>query len=775
MARGTLHPAGNLPAELTSLVGRRAELAEVRRLWSGSRLVTITGPGGVGKTRLALQVGRAAHAAFPDGVWLVALDDVTQPDLLTSTVAAALGEPGLAGTGSVEVADGIGDRQMLLILDNCEHVIDACAKLVAELLAHCPNLRVLATSREALRVEGEVLFAVPPLSLPGPREHVPPGAGRRFDAVALFVERATAANPAFALTPADERVVLDVCAQLDGLPLAIELAAAGSRFLPLEAVAEWAQDPPAGAALGHRTGPARHRTLHATMSYSYQLCSPPARILWARLSVFRGGADLDAIDTVCGGNGLRAPEVRSALLELVDQSVVVFDGTRYRMLETIRQFGAAHLRPEERRVRRAHRDLFAALAVELERGWFGPDQPALLRRVLDHRGNVRAALEFCLGEPGESGAGLRLASALWSFWAVCAAPREGRMWLDRLLDADDRPGPEQIAALWVNGCLTALDGDLAASRALLDRCREEAAKAGDRSGLAHALVFRGQTELLAGQADLAITHLEEAVRRERELGDDNPYLVTALVMLGAALCPCGRLERAAEVLEEARSRCSARREQLLHARALVLLGLIALLGERVADAVRLLKEALHRAHAIENRVDVVSTVEFLAWAALAEHDAERGARLMAASEVLSRPIGRHLLGFQWLLRQRDEHLRQARDILGPRAFEAATQAGQHLTDDEIVAEALGEKTRPADAPAVDLPLTAREREIAELVAAGKTNKEIAAELVISRRTADAHVQNILAKLGFSSRTQIVALLASMAKANARLGTKQVAE
>ncbi|MEV5541860.1 LuxR C-terminal-related transcriptional regulator [Saccharopolyspora shandongensis] len=770
MVRGDSRPAGNLPAELTSLVGRRAEAAEVRRLWSGSRLVTLTGPGGVGKTRLALQVGRTARGAFPDGVWLVALDEVTQPDLLASTVASALGEPGLAGTCNATVAGYIGAQHMLLILDNCEHVINSCAKLITELLVRCPNLRVLATSREALRIEGEALYAVPPLSLPGPGQQVAPGEAARFDAVELFLERALALNPRFTFSAADEQCVIALCERLDGLPLAIELAAAGTRLLPLGALADWAKAPPSEQVFGGRTAPSRHQTLRATMDYSYRLCSPHAQTLWARFSVFRGGADLDAVEAVCGGNVLPPQQVRPALVELIDKSVVVFDGFSYRMLETIRQFGLEHLRAagEEDVIRRAHRDQVAALAVEVEGGWFGPDQQALLRRVRTDQANLRAALEFCLTERAEAGAGLRLASALWAFWLGCGVPGEGRRWLDRLLAADDRPTRERVTALWVNGCLTAMDGDIPAGLALFEQCQRLAARFQDQAGLAHALSQQGLAKLYAGRSEDAITDLEEAVRRERGLGQPNPYLAEALVDLGVALCYRDRLDRAVEVLQEARLLCSAHREQWLQSWALVFLGLAALIDERVPEAVALIKDALRRKRTLEDGMGMAHAVEILAWAALADHDEERAARLLAASEVLSRPVGPHLYGHHRLLQWRDHYLQQARDILGPRAFEEAAQFGRHLASDDVIAYALGEKPAPASVavePSANLPLTPREHEIAHLVAVGRTNKDIAAELVISRRTAEAHVQNILTKLGFSSRTEIAALFSAMSKAS----------
>jgi len=765
MVRGSPRATGNLPQEFTTLVGRRFESSEVRRLLARSRLTTLIGPGGVGKTRLALHVAQNTRAAFPDGVWLLALADVTQPDLLPSIALSTLGKLGPAGNGAVAVVDQLGDRQLLLVLDNCEHLTEACAKLATELLRGCPNVRVLATSREALRIDGETQYLVPPLSFPEPG--VPQaGAAVRSDAVALFVDRAAAFNPEFVLRGEDEQAVVALCQRLDGLPLAIELAAAGTRLVPIAQLLSWANDPSLAPALGRRTAPSRHRTLRATMEYSYQLCSDHARTLWARMSVFRGGAELDAIEAVCGGEGLPRTQVRSPLAELVDKSIATFDGARYRTLETIRQFGEECLGGlgEEPAVRRAHRDRYAELATEVEAGWFGPDQPALLGRVAQDLANVRAALEFCVAEKGEAGVGLRMASALWPFWLGCGLPGEGRRWLDRLLAADEKPTGERVTALWVAGYLAAVDGDVPAGLALVDACRQLADRFHDEVGIARAAQKRGFCGLLEGGTAEAVADLESAVRLERKLGDDNPYLAEALLYLGSALCYEGSLDRAADVLEEARAITLGHGEQLFLSWILVHLGLVALLDQRVSDAAALVSDALTRKRALEDTLGITFAVEILGWTALASGDAERSARLLAASETMSTSLGGYLAGNKQMLEWHRQYVRQARELLGRRAFEAATDYGRGLAADQVIDYALGETTAAKDAtpnPWGDLPLTPREREIAQLVAAGKTNKDIAADLVIAHRTVDTHVENILTKMGFTSRTQIAALLSAL--------------
>jgi len=763
MARGTSKATGNLPEDVTSLVGRRAEAADLKLLLTRSRMVTLTGPGGVGKTRLALHVARASRAAFQDNVWLLALDEVTQPDLLPSIVMSTLGMPGPAGTGIVEVTAHLRDRELLLIMDNCEHLADDCAKLASELLRSCPSLRVLATSREPLRIDGEAVYRVPPLSLPEPGAALGIGAAA-FEAVALFLERAAALNPGFAVREDQEQALIALCQGLDGLPLAIELAAAGSRSVPIEDLSAWAADPLVAPAFGKRTSPSRHQTLLATMEYSYRLCSEDARILWARMAVFRGGADLDAVAEVCAGERLPPKRVPAVLTELIDKSIATFDGRRYRMLETIRQFGAEHLRSlgEQHATQKSHRDYFAELAKEVSGGWFGPDQPALLTRVLADQANVRAALEFCLSQESEAAVGLRMASELWPAWIGCGLPGEGKHWLVRLLAASSGADVERATALWVAGYLTTALAEFSEGLALLDQSLQLAGQLGHQPSIAHATQRRGLNQLVQGQTETAIHDLEKAVRLERELGDDNPHLAEALLYLGMAECYRESFDVASGILEEARSLCARKGEQLFLSWTLLGLGLVALMKERVPEAVALLKDGLIRKQALDDRVGLPYAVEMLAWAALLRGDAERSALLLAGGETMSRQLGPHLAGNHRMLRWHGEYVQQAKDALGSRAYDAAAEHGRRLAFDQLVDVAL-EKTVPsprASGADADLPLTPREREICGLLATGMTNKEIAAKLVISPRTAETHVDHILSKLNFTSRSQVVALFAA---------------
>ncbi|MPY46091.1 AAA family ATPase, partial [Streptomyces phyllanthi] len=395
---GALSGAGNLPAALTTFVGRRRDIAEIRRRLGAARLLTLTGVGGVGKTRLALEAAAAARKGFADGVWLVDLAPVRDPSAVAGATATALGVPDLGARPVLDQLTGhLARRRALIVLDNCEHLVDACAELAETLLSGAPELRVLATSRRTLGIAGEHVFTVPPLSVPD-------------EAVELLLDRASAIRPEFRVTGTNRDAVTRLCARLDGLPLAIELAASRLRTLTVEQLADRVEDRFALLTGGSRTARPRQRTLRALIDWSYELCGPAERLLWNRLSVFAGGFDLDAAEGVCSGDGVPRHEVLDLLDRLVAQSVVLtteHEGTaRYRMLETIRQYGRERLAEygadEERRLLRRHRDHFLSLAEHLAADWYGPGQEEALARLRTEHGNLRVALEY---EYGSQGAG----------------------------------------------------------------------------------------------------------------------------------------------------------------------------------------------------------------------------------------------------------------------------------------------------------------------------------------------------------------------------------
>lgn len=762
MTRQAQQRTGNLPVDVTSLVGRRSETVEVRKLMGRSRIVTLTGPGGVGKTRLALHVARRSAASFPAGVWFISLAEVPRPELVIPTIMSVLEfGPGLKR----ELAEQIGDRRLLLVLDNCEHLTESCAEVATALLSACPGLSLLATSRESLRIAGETVFAVRALSVPRPGEEDRSGGGGRRDAVSLFIERAQLANPDLIIDAETERSVVELCRRLDGLPLAIELSAAATRVLPIEALNAQAAHPLTQVAHGLRSAPTRHQSLRATIACSYDLCSASAQRLWERMSVLRGATSIEVVQDVCGDESLTADDIVDALVELTEKSVLEFDGSRYRMLETIRCFGADGLAAsgQEAATRAAHLRSVAALADDLEQSWLVGDQERAVRRVREEWANVRAALDHCLVDPTSAGTGLRITRQLFGFWLTSLPMREGRTWLTRFLAVETDPSEDWISVLWVAGLLTTLDGDVTAAERLLRQGVELSRDMGDQANLAHSLQGLGFCYVLRGLHDDAIEVLEEAVDLERSLPGPNPHLSRALTTQGIALCAAERATAATEVLEEARSVQSESGDNFMGSWSDAFLGLATCLDGQLDRAEDLLRMVLERKLALGDALGVSLTLEFLAWVALEKSEPERGAWLLGASDAVAQQVGPHLVGFARLLQWHADYGARAMKALGTRAFESALRRSLGLSVPEMVAHALGmedRETPPADDVASDdVPLTRRERQIALLVAEGKTNKEIAAELVIAHRTVDSHVENILVKLDFSSRAQIAALIA----------------
>ena len=432
---------GNLPAELTSFVGRRGEVAEVRRLLAESRLVTLTGVGGVGKTRLALRAAARLRRAFRDGVWLVQLDQLREGALVAQAIAGALGLHGRAGAPEEALADYVADRQLLLVLDNCEQLVDAAAKLADLLLRGAAGLRVLATSRESLNIVGETVLPLAPLPAPEARRPLTLAELARFPAVALFADRAGHAVPGFAVTTANMAAVAGICRRVEGLPLALELAAARLRVLSPEQIEARLGDRLGLLTGGCRANPARQQTLRASIEWSYELCSGPERLLWARLSVFAGGFELDAAEGICADDRLAAGDVLDLLAALADKSVLIAEhgeggGVRYRLPETLREYGKERLQEsgEYPTLRRRHRDWYEQLARQADAGWLSPQMTDRVARLFREHANVQAAQDFCQAEPGEAEAGLRIAMHVWTFYYRNAGYlSEGRYWVGQAL------------------------------------------------------------------------------------------------------------------------------------------------------------------------------------------------------------------------------------------------------------------------------------------------------------------------------------------------------
>lgn len=761
---GHVQEAGTLPAEMTRFIGRRRELSEARALLARGRLVTLTGPGGIGKTRLALRLAADVRRSFPGGVWLVELAALEAGEQVAQTVAARLrvGREALSDP-LTRLVEHIAGRRMLLVLDNCEHVLDGCAELVATLLARSPELQVLSTSRQALTVSGEHVFPVPPMTLSAPvvsAEH--------SEAVALFADRAVAVRPDYPLTSQNAAVAEEICRRLDGMPLAIELAAAQMRVLSAPQILSRLDDRFRLLGAGPRTAPPRQRALRAAIDWSHDLCTRQERLLWARLSVLSGGFDLEAAEQLCSGAGIDRQDVLPLITGLVDKSVLTCEeqGTRmrYGLLETLRQYGREQLAAsgEETVLRERHRDYYCRMAGQAETAWFGPDQMAWFTRLRIEHANFQAALAFTTSEPGQAQVAMGLAASLWSHPLGYGSFHEGRRWLGRALALDDEPSLLRARALFVDGLVAVLQGDLRAARMRLEECRAMAAVLGEQRELARGAVhLEGLVALFQADFPRASVLLEEAFTRHQAAGDAGSAAVAACMLTSA----CVSLDDPAATVHAERflALCEDHGAAWSRTHALWAQGLDHYRRGLYPRTGTLVRHALRDKPQSYDQCGVAQRLEVLGWCAAAAGLHERAATLMGAADAAWQVAGSTLTGLGHLQTGHQKFEAQLRKALDAAAFDAATRAGRALTLEQAVAYALHDSSSsgpPPPAKEASAPLTRREREVADLVAEGMTNKEIAARLTISRRTAEGHVDRILTKMGFTSRAQVAAWVAT---------------
>ena len=776
MAVSTSPRRRNLPVDLTSFVGRKEEIAAVKRLLAGSRLVTLTGPGGVGKTRLALRVATEVQRGFRDGVWFVELAGLHDAALVTQTVAAALGIQGASENRSLDhLIDYVAPRQLLLVLDNCEHLADTCAILAEAMLRSCPELRILTTSRQPLHVDGEHLLPVPPLPVPTANPSGPTGGLERYPAVQLFVERAAAVQPDFAVDEHNQQAVAEVCRRLDGIPLAIELAAGRLRALSVDQLRERLDDRYGLLTGGSAAALPRQQTLRALIGWSFELCSSSERLLWSRLSVFTDGFELDAAESVCTDQDVAVTDVLALLAGLVEKSIVTAeprDGRmRYHLSETLREYGLEQLSGEDARALHVrHRDWCRQLVTGAADGWFSRDQVELFSRLLREHANLRAALGFCLNVPADVPIGLEIASALRFYWLMKAALAEGRHWLDRLLAAYPAPDVARLEALRVDGHLATLLNDYDGAEVLLEEARGLAEQLGDRSHAAYVTQVCGLSALFQGDAARAATLLAEALAAHRAL-DDRAATAYDQVQLALATVLLGDHEDALGLIEDALRTCESSGENWITSLALFALGVESCRRgdlERATDAER---RSIRLRLPLHDKRSIGLNFEVLAWTAAAAGDRERSARLFGAAQAVQESIGTSLRALGHLAELHDHYEPVTRAALGDEAFERQHETGLQLEFEESVDYALGiETTGTASSsaradPAAAAGLTKREWEIAGLVAQGMSNREIAAALVISQRTAEGHVEHIFTKLGFNSRSQVAVWIAEQRAAS----------
>jgi non-specific serine/threonine protein kinase len=753
---------GNLPAELTSFVGRRHEVAQVKRLLSASRLVTLTGVGGVGKTRLALRVAAELRRAFRDGVWLVELDKLHDEALVAQTIAGALGLQ--AGSSpAAALIEYVADRQLLLVVDNCEHLVDAVAKLADQLLRAAADLRVIATTREPLNVAGETVLPVAPLPAPDAREQLTVAQLTRFPAVSLFTERAAQVVPSFAVTEINKAAVAGICHRLEGLPLAIELAAAQLRVLSPEQVNDRLSDRLGLLTRGSRSNPARQQTLRDCIAWSYELCTQPERRLWARLSVFAGGCELDAVEGICADDGLAATDLLELVAALVQKSVLIAEyherGVRYRLPETLREYGQDSLREtgEYMALRRRHRDWYEQLTRQADTDWLSPRQVDWMARLHREHANVQVALDFCQSEPGEAEAALRIVRYVWRFhyWAA-GLVSEGRYRLDQALARAPEPTIWRAQGLLINSLLAVSYGERAIGQALLKEGTSLAERLDDPATWGYVAFAAGLVTMYDADLPRAIAYLDRGLARLPQ-GTHDSLRVDLLLDLAIATGLGGDEQRAVAANRQLLALTEANGEFFHRSYALWALGLAVWRQGEIDRATELQQQSLRLRQRLNDRMGNTFCLEALAWIAAAQQHYERAAVLLGAAASLWRSMAMNLDGFQHLVGYQRDCQRRTRQALGEKAFQAAHHSGMTLPPEDAIAYALRQQASPPKpaAPA-EAPLTPREMQVARLLAQGRSNKEIAAQLVISQRTAEGHVENILTKLGFTSRAQVAA-------------------
>ncbi len=801
---------GNLPTPLSIFVGREREIHEIKRSLSENRMVTLTGTGGSGKTRLALQVGHELHGDFADGVWFVEVASLSDPQLIPQAVASALYVREVARQPVLDMLMGyLVTREMLLVIDNCEHLVTACARFIETLLRKCPTLRILATSREVLGITGEVAWLVPPLSLPAQQPWRNPLSAQdalsnyqTSESVQLFVARATSSSPEFQLTEENAAWVAEICRQLDGIPLAIELAAARVRSLSVQQIAQRLDDRFHLLIGGSRTAPPRQQTLAKTLDWSYVLLSAAEQQVLQRLAVFAGGATLEAAESVCQG-GVESADVLDTLSHLVDKSLVLADKpergeTRYRLLETIRQYAFEKLQAAggSEESRNDHFGYFLRWAEAAEPLLRDVQQLEWLESYEAEHDNLRAALEWSAADSRRAGDGLRLAVACAHFWRLRGYLSEGRAHILTALShvkenertetraralfwsaslaylQSDYPATriygEESLALWrelknagvglantldLLGELATEEGNYSTAPAFFEEALKIFRELKDIKGIGDMLMQLGWAYMRMGEYDSATMHMNEALTLFREAGHASLFGFT-LSGLGELAIRQGQFERATQFLEESLSIRRQHGHRWGMGASLGSLGWVALLQHDYATMRAWLSESLSIRTEIGDRGGTAWCLEKLAEAMYEQGRFVEASQIFGHANALRAPIGsvidpvdqpnyaRILSGLQ--------------SALGTDAFAAAWAEGASMQLADVIQLALVEPPHSSMSTNKEKfgGLTAREREVAVLIAQGKSNREIAEVMTVGVKTIETYVTRILNKLGFDSRVQI---------------------
>lgn len=806
------HP-NNLPAFLSNFVGREREMSQIKQLLASQRLLTLTGPGGCGKTRLAVEVAVRTVDDYPDGTWLIELAPLSNPGLVPEAIASVLAvheKPG--GSITRMLIDHLRSREALLLIDNCEHLVAACASLAESLLQACPGMRIMVTSRESLGVPGEYVWNVPPLSLPEPQPWRNPDSAREAvkvylesESVRLFVERASSVSPGFTITEKNAAPIVEICRRLDGMPLAIELAVARVRTLSVQQIAQRLDDRFHFLTSGSRNAPHRQRTLAATLDWSYALLSEQEQKVLQRLSIFAGGSTLDAVESVCVGNGIESAQVLDTLSHLVEKSLVMADKPepgepRYRMLETIRQYAleklteSGELDPSKNR----HLNYFVEWVETAEPYLNGAEQLRWVELYEAERSNLRAALDWSLTGEERVEAGLRLAAACGRFWRLHNYFSEGRVRFSSLLShpAAQKRTLARASALGHMANLMYLQSDYPAMKPVLEEALSICRELGDplQGKLAFTLELMGEMATEEGDYKLAPVYFQEALGIFRKLNDQKG-IGDILMQLGWASMRTGDLQKAQNLLEESLvvsetsgnktnmafafsglGEAAARQGKYNHAKTLLeqglsisreirdewitatllgSLGWVALCQHEFNSMRKIMRESLEIRLDTGDKGGIAWCLEKLAKAKYEQDQLEQAAKLFGYAEALRAPIGS-------VIDPTDQPdykriILRVQSALGKEVFSAAWAEGQAMTLEQVIDYALAEP----EPPAVEVSLkdkfgglTAREREVAALIAQGMPNREIAGTMTVREKTIETYVTRILGKLGFKSRVEV---------------------
>jgi non-specific serine/threonine protein kinase len=806
----------NLPVQLTSFIGREREIADVKRLLYSSHLITLTGANGTGKTRLAIQITNSVSESFADGVWLVDLAPLREPALVPQLAAQALGLRPIPDQPLLEtLLKFVQPKQLLLILDNCEHLIEACAQLAQELLSQAPALRILATSSVALAIAGETVYLVSGLDCPVISGELVRDEQNRlnlqelmgYDAVRLFVERARANSPNFNLTYENAWSTIETCRRLDGLPLALELASARVNVLTVQEIVTRLNDRFALLTSSQRRGiEPRHYTLRAAIDWSFMLLPMDEQILLRRLAVFEAGCTLDTAEAICAGDGISEGRTLDRISSLVRKSLVVADTigrtqARYRLLETIREYALVKLDEagETKQLRDCHLDLFLARAEEAAPKLGEAYQQLWLNWLESEHDNLRSALAWSL-ESGRIEQGLRIASALVRFWEIRGFVQEGLGWFERLFTQTDERIPPRIR---VNALVFAsfLAMFLSNSPAAMAYGREavelaEAVCGEDRDVLAFALAGLASGARAAGDYQTAFTVGEQAIKHFRALPVPSFNLAMSLLATGEIAIQMGSYDRAREWLDESLVLARQDGDTFRIAHTFNALGDLYRLEQNYVEATSAYENGIALLRELGALHDLASILSNLGYTYLHKGDVERarslfvesmsihqtqqnkpgmaecligaaatvvmgglpaaGVRLLAAAATISGQPS----ASQWKATQMEyeRYLNLARLKLPLPDFQAEQTIGSAMSLEMAVTDAQKFLLKPGPPSVVEETphgLTGREREVAMLIGQGKSNSEIAAELVVSKRTIETHVSHILSKLGLSNRAHIM--------------------